>query len=69
MPHCRDQSKKSVRLRRGNIVCALLGLKTDFWATESRVLIPAKPAVFVSSRVIEEHGVIVQQLDGLGCQH
>lgn len=52
-----------------NIVCALLGLKTAFWATESRMLIPAEPAVFVSSRVIEEHRVTVQQLDGLGCQH
>lgn len=30
-----------------NTVCALLGLKTGFWATESRMLLPAKPAVLV----------------------
>lgn len=36
---------------------------------KSRMLVPAKPAVFVSGRVIEEHGVIVQQSAGLGCQH
>ena len=52
-----------------NIVCAILILKTDFWVAEYKMLILTKLAMFVSSGVIEEHGIIVQQLDGLGCQH
>lgn len=52
-----------------NIVCVALILKTAFWVAENNMLILTELAVFVSSSVIEEPMIIVQQLDGSGCQH
>ena len=62
MPHYRDCTEKAVQWQR-NTVCAIWILKSDFWVAEYKMLILTKLAVFVSSGVIEEHGIIVQQLD------
>lgn len=41
--------KEICSVAKRNIVRALQGLKSDFWATESRMLIAAKPALCVST--------------------
>lgn len=68
VPHYRDCTEKVVQWQR-DTVCAILILKSGFWVAGYKMRILTKLAVFVSSGVIEEHGIIVQQLDGLGCQH
>lgn len=52
-----------------NIVCGIRILRTDFGVAGYKMLVVTKLATFVSSSIIEEHGITVQQLDGLGYQH
>jgi len=61
--------EKSFQWQTEILSCVMLIYKTDFWVAEYKILILMKLAVFVSSGVIEEHRIIVQQLDRVGCQH